>query len=42
MKMKKVLIIAYYFPPVGSGSVIRTLKFSKYLLYIGWKSVLLT
>lgn len=40
--VKKVLIIAYYFPPVGGGGVQRTAKFVKYLPEFGWKPVVLT
>lgn len=40
--MKKVLMIAYYFPPVGGSGVIRTLKFAKYLPKYGWKPEILT
>lgn len=39
---KKVLIIAYHFPPSGGGGVQRTLKFVKYLEDFGWKPVVLT
>lgn len=39
---KRVLIIAYYFPPVGGGGVQRTAKFVKYLPEFGWKPVVLT
>jgi len=42
MKMKKVLIIAYHFPPVGGPSVQRTSKFVKYLPCYGWQPVILT
>ena len=34
--MKKVLIISYYFPPVGGAGVQRVLKFVKYLPQVGW------
>lgn len=34
--MKKVLIISYYWPPAGGISVLRTLKFVKYLQNFGW------
>jgi len=34
--MKKVLIISYYWPPAGGISVLRTLKFVKYLQNYGW------
>lgn len=37
-----VLIIAYYFPPMGLSGVQRTLKFVKYLPYFGWKPIVLT
>lgn len=40
--MKKVLIIAYYFPPIGGGGVQRTLKFAKYLPEFCWQPVILT
>ncbi len=40
--MKKVLILAYYFPPLGMGGVQRILKFVKYLPEFGWKPVVVT
>ncbi|MCH7761824.1 glycosyltransferase family 4 protein [candidate division TA06 bacterium] len=40
--MRKVLVIAYYFPPMGMGGVQRTLKFCKYLPTFGWKPIVLT
>lgn len=40
--MKKVLIIAYYFPPLGGSGVQRTLKFVKYLPQYGWEPTVLT
>jgi hypothetical protein len=40
--MKKVLIIAYYFPPLGGSGVQRTLKFAKYLPQFGWQPTILT
>ncbi|MBS1550984.1 MAG: glycosyltransferase [Bacteroidetes bacterium] len=40
--MNKVLIISYYFPPMGMGGVQRTLKFAKYLKDYGWESVVVT
>lgn len=40
--MKKVLLITRQFPPIGSGSVLRTVKLSKYLLEFGWQPVILT
>ena len=40
--MKKVLIITYYWPPSGSSSVQRVLKFAKYLPHFGWQPIVLT
>ncbi len=40
--MKNVLIIAYYFPPMGLSGVQRTLKFAKYLPQFGWEPTVLT
>jgi hypothetical protein len=40
--MNKVLIISYYFPPMGMGGVQRTLKFAKYLKNYGWQPYVLT
>ena len=40
--MNKVLVISYYFPPMGMGGVQRTLKFSKYLLKYNWQPVVIT
>ena len=42
MPAKKVLIIAYYFPPLGMGGVQRAAKFVKYLPQFGWQPVVLT
>ncbi len=42
MKQKKILMIAYYFPPFGGVPVQRTLKFAKYLLKYGWHPLVLT
>ncbi len=39
--MKNVLIIAYYFPPMGGSGVQRPLKFAKYLKDYGWNPVVL-
>lgn len=38
--MKRVLIIAYYWPPSGGAGVQRWLKFVKYLPNAGWEPVL--
>ena len=40
--MKRVLIISYYFPPMGAGGVQRTLKFVRYLPDFGWEPIVLT
>jgi glycosyltransferase involved in cell wall biosynthesis len=40
--MKKVLIITYYWPPSGGAGVQRWLRFSKYLLQLGWQPFILT
>jgi len=40
--MKKVLMIAYSFPPAGGPGVQRTSKFVKYLRSYGWEPVILT
>jgi len=42
MAKKKVLIIAYYFPPLGGAGIQRSLKFVKYLPEFGWEPVILT
>lgn len=38
----KVLIIAYYFPPLGLSGVQRTFKFVKYMLKYNWKPTVIT
>jgi glycosyltransferase involved in cell wall biosynthesis len=40
--MYKVLVIAYYFPPMGLSGVQRTLKFVKYMKNYNWEPVVLT
>jgi len=40
--MRKVLVIAYDFPPRGGSGVQRTVKFAKYLPALGWQPVILT
>lgn len=42
MRMKRALIITYYWPPAGGSGVQRWLKFSKYLPEFGWKPVIYT
>jgi glycosyltransferase involved in cell wall biosynthesis len=40
--MLKVLIITYYWPPSGGSSVLRWLKFAKYLREYGWEPIVYT
>jgi glycosyltransferase involved in cell wall biosynthesis len=40
--MFKVLVIAYYYPPMGLSGVQRTLKFTKYLKNYNWEVTVLT
>src|SRR5690606_32258303 len=41
--MRKVLLIAYHFPPVaGSSGVQRTLRLAQYLPEYGWQPIVLT
>jgi hypothetical protein len=42
MQKKKVLLIAYFFPPLGGAGSIRMTKFVKYLPEFGWEPVILT
>lgn len=42
MQRKKVLFIAYIFPPVGGSGVQRSLKFVKYLRNFGWEPIVVT
>lgn len=39
---RRLLVVAYYFPPLGGAGVQRTLKFVKYLPEFGWQPVVLT
>jgi len=39
---RNVLVVAYYFPPMGLSGVQRTLKFVKYLPQFGWNPTVLT
>ena len=39
---RRVLILAYYFPPMGLSGVQRTVKFAKFLPKYGWKPTVLT
>jgi len=40
--MRSVLIITFFFPPIGGGASIRTTKFVKYLPQLGWRPIVLT
>lgn len=40
--MFKVLIIAYYFPPMGLSGVQRVLKFAKYMKQYNWEPTIIT
>src|SRR5690606_12002011 len=41
--VKRVLMVAYHFPPLGGSSGIqRTLRFSQYLPDHGWEPIVLT
>jgi glycosyltransferase involved in cell wall biosynthesis len=40
--MFKVLVISYYFPPMGLSGVQRTLKFVKYMKRLNWEPTVLT
>jgi glycosyltransferase involved in cell wall biosynthesis len=39
---RRVLVLAYYFPPVGGAGVQRTLKFVKYLAPLGWDATVVS
>ena len=39
---RRVLVLAYYFPPVGGAGVQRTLKFVKYLSALGWDAAVIS
>lgn len=41
-RVKRVLLIAFFFPPRGGGGVQRTVKFVKYLYEFGWQPTILT
>lgn len=42
MPLKPVLLVSYYFPPLGGPGAIRPAKFCKYLPKFGWQPVVLT
>src|SRR5512133_3152494 len=39
---RRVLVLAYFFPPVGGAGVQRTLKFVKYLAELGWDATVVS
>lgn len=39
---RRVLVIAYFFPPLGGAGVQRTLKFVKYLPEFGWRATVVS
>ncbi|MCH6560776.1 hypothetical protein IH799_10545, partial [candidate division KSB1 bacterium] len=41
-ELKKVLILAYYFPPLGMGGTQRPAKFVKYLPEFNWTPFVIT
>jgi len=40
--MRKVLVLAYHFPPQGGSGTIRAAKFCKYLPEFGWEAIVVT
>ncbi|NIA29221.1 MAG: glycosyltransferase [Actinobacteria bacterium] len=40
--MKKLLMLSYYFPPIGMGGTQRAAKFAKYLPEFGWEPTVVT
>jgi len=39
---KRVLLVAYYFPPLGMGGIQRVAKWGKYFLRLGWEVTIVT
>ena len=39
---RRVLVLAYFFPPLGGAGVQRTLKFIRYLEPLGWDATVVT
>ncbi len=39
---RNLLVVAYFFPPLGGGGVQRTVKFLKYLRPLGWRAEVVT
>src|SRR4051812_41139414 len=42
MSERRVLVCAYFFPPLGGAGVQRTLKFVRYLADFGWRSTVVS
>ena len=42
MKRRRVLVLAYLFPPLGGAGVQRTLKFVRYLEPLGWDATVIS
>ena len=40
--VKKLLLVAYYTPPLGMSGVMRVTKLAKYLPRFGWEPLVLT
>jgi hypothetical protein len=40
--VKKVLVISYYFPPIGIAGALRPVKFVKYFVRLGWNPIVVT
>jgi glycosyltransferase involved in cell wall biosynthesis len=41
-RLKKLLFLSYYFPPLGMGGTQRSAKFAKYLSQFGWEPTVVT
>jgi glycosyltransferase involved in cell wall biosynthesis len=41
-RRRRVLVLAYFFPPLGGAGVQRTLKFVRYLEPLGWDATVIT
>src|SRR5436190_3440425 len=42
MKRRRVLMLAFFFPPLGGAGVQRTLKLVRYLEPLGWDATVVT
>jgi len=40
--LQRILILTYYFPPLGMGGTQRVAKFVKYLPHFGWQPTIVT